>query len=170
MTLQEIGIKHGCDKATKHSYLTHYYNTLIPTDRPVNLLEIGVYKGASMRMWREYLHPDSVIVGVDKDLSQAGECPGCTLIEGDAYAYHFMRHPLAHLPSFDFIIDDGSHTLKNQDDFIILYESYGEVLIIEDVQSLENAIALRDEFENPVIHDLRHVKGRYDDIIVEVRP
>lgn len=35
--------------------------------RPIRMLEIGVYHGASLAMWRRCLHPDSVIVGIDID-------------------------------------------------------------------------------------------------------
>ena len=31
--------------------------------RPIRMLEIGVYKGASVQMWRKYLHPQSVSPG-----------------------------------------------------------------------------------------------------------
>ncbi len=32
-------------------------------DRPITMLEIGVFRGGSLRMWKEYFHPDSTIVG-----------------------------------------------------------------------------------------------------------
>ena len=38
-------------------------------DRPITMLEIGVFRGGSLRMWKEYFHTDSTIVGVDIDES-----------------------------------------------------------------------------------------------------
>ena len=56
MTLNEINKKFGTDKGGKHCYLERYYE---PTFSPIRestkkLLEIGVYEGASIRLWREY--------------------------------------------------------------------------------------------------------------------
>jgi hypothetical protein len=50
--------------------LRHYmpvYESVLPTDRPIRMLEIGVFHGGSLQMWRNYLHPESVIVGIDID-------------------------------------------------------------------------------------------------------
>jgi len=38
-------------------------------DRPITMLEIGVFRGGSLRMWKKYFHPDSTIVGIDVDES-----------------------------------------------------------------------------------------------------
>ncbi|MGI9263102.1 MAG: class I SAM-dependent methyltransferase, partial [Woeseiaceae bacterium] len=40
-------------------------------DRPIRMLEIGVFRGGSLRMWKDYSHPDSTIVGIDVDESCA---------------------------------------------------------------------------------------------------
>ena len=40
-------------------------------DRPIRMLEIGVFRGGSLRMWKEYFHQDSTIVGIDIDESCA---------------------------------------------------------------------------------------------------
>jgi hypothetical protein len=34
---------------------------------PIRVMEVGVARGGSLQMWRRYLHPDSVIVGIDID-------------------------------------------------------------------------------------------------------
>src|SRR5690242_9318124 len=58
------------DRAPNIHKFRHYlpvYASAIPRDRPIRMLEIGVARGGSLQMWREYLHPESVIVGVDID-------------------------------------------------------------------------------------------------------
>ena len=57
---------HG-DKGTAHSYIEHYYEYAFKPyrNKNINLLEIGIAQGQSLRMWREYFSPDSRIIGYD---------------------------------------------------------------------------------------------------------
>lgn len=81
-------------------------------DRPIRLLEVGVYKGGSLEMWRRYLHPESTIVGLDIDKN-------CVLFDrrddkvhvriGDQTDIGFLQRVVDEFGPFDVIIDDGSH-------------------------------------------------------------
>jgi len=76
------------------------------------MLEIGVYKGGSARMWRQYLHPQSIIVGLDIN-------PACKAYEdqnknlfiriGDQADPEFLGKVVDEFGPFDLILDDGSH-------------------------------------------------------------
>lgn len=104
--LDDLGIHHATDKAsTFHDYL-RIYGTLIPYHQPVNLLEIGWGDGASMMMWKDYLHDQSVIVGIDIEPKE--EIPGVYFEHVDATAPIVQEH-IGDYGLFDFIIDDGSH-------------------------------------------------------------
>lgn len=109
MSLDEIGLRYGTDKASSfHNYL-HRYEEIIPRMRPVRLLEIGWFDGASMRMWRDYLHEESTIIGVDIEPKE--EIGGVQFIQANAttnelpYGLEFYAPGLR----FDVIVDDGSH-------------------------------------------------------------
>lgn len=111
MSLNEIGLKYGTDKASNgHNYL-HVYEQIMPSVRPVSLLEIGWFDGASMRMWREYLHEESTIIGVD--IEPKDEICGVEFVQANATQYELLtninRLTLGKTPGLDFIIDDGSH-------------------------------------------------------------
>ncbi len=58
---------HGSDKVSTHNYGS-FYDSLFDRLRPQALLEIGVYRGASLRAWRAAGVP--VVVGVDRDVTQ----------------------------------------------------------------------------------------------------
>ena len=64
--LDAIGIKHSTDKCSMvHNYLGKYEFFLQRFRyQPIRLLELGVFKGASLRMWQEYF-PHVEIFGVD---------------------------------------------------------------------------------------------------------
>jgi len=107
MDLDEIGLAHGTDKASNgHDYL-RVYQSLIPADVPVKLLEIGWYEGASMRMWREYLDPGSIVVGVDIE-KPAAPVDRVHFRQVDATSRDMVR-VAAEFGEFDVIVDDGSH-------------------------------------------------------------
>lgn len=129
-SLIEIGRDHYTDKGFNHRYW-ELYDLLLARHRLTarTVLEIGVYQGQSMEVWREAF-PNAELHGVDvKPVASAGR-----LHVGNAYT-DFM---LADLPdSFDVIVDDGPHTL---DSMQFVAERYAErlteggTLVIEDVQ------------------------------------
>lgn len=108
MNLDAIGLQHGTDKASDgHDYLK-LYERIMPAVRPVKLLEIGWFDGASMKTWRDYLHEDSTIVGVD--VNDMEEIPGVIRWQVDATSMKMLDLMQSQFPGgFDFIIDDGSH-------------------------------------------------------------
>lgn len=107
MELDVIGFRHGTDKASHgHDYL-RIYEPLIPADVPVKLLEIGWYEGASMRTWREYLHPASIVVGVD--INQPAEPVDRVHFRQANATTHEVEKVADEFGPFDVIVDDGSH-------------------------------------------------------------
>jgi hypothetical protein len=83
--------------------------------RPVNVVEIGVYKGGSMQMWKHYFGPSARIFGVDID-------PDCAafaeeqveVLIGSQEDRAFLRSLAARIPVIDVLIDDGGHTMTQQ--------------------------------------------------------
>ena len=64
MTLCELAQQHGTDKL-RHGYTPLYDELFTPLrDRPVNVVELGVLRGASIRMWADYF-THGTIYGVD---------------------------------------------------------------------------------------------------------
>lgn len=99
----------------------HYFPTYEQTfghlrNRPIRFLEIGIYKGASLKMWREYFHKDSVIVGIDIE-------PKCSGFEdrdnnvfcriGSQSDPDFLKKVVDEFGPFDVILDDGSHMVSH---------------------------------------------------------
>ena len=89
-TLQQQGFE--TDKGTVHSYIDVYEDVLAPYRKTANkMLEIGVFKGNSLRMWENYFEWADVI-GVDchetphdgmadlREMIKSGEHISCELI------------------------------------------------------------------------------------------
>jgi hypothetical protein len=84
--------------------------------RPIRFLEVGVYKGGSLAMWRKYLHPESVIVGLDIDptcLAFDRPADGVHVRIGDQSDSAFLQAVVAEFGPFDVILDDGSHVCSH---------------------------------------------------------
>lgn len=94
--------------------------------RDVNLMEIGVFRGGSLQMWKHYFGPGATIYGVDLD-------PACRELEeervrimiGDQSDRGFLRELKASVPRIDILIDDGGHTMAQQ--IATFEELYGHV-------------------------------------------
>jgi len=101
-----------------HHYFEIYSRHFGPyRNRPVRMLEIGVYRGGSLRMWKKYFHPESTIVGIDIDKS-------CKAHESADQNVHvrigsqadpaFLKKVTTEFGPFDIILDDGSHKTHHQ--------------------------------------------------------
>lgn len=111
-------------------------------DRPIKMLEIGVFRGGSLRMWKDYFHPDSTIVGVDIDKT----CKDHEIADRNVYVRigsqadpEFLAEVNDEFGPFDIILDDGSHKTHHQNiSFGALFRSAlkdGGCYMVEDVHS-----------------------------------
>lgn len=115
----------------------------------LTLLEIGVYSGGSLEMWREYFGPDATIFGVDIQGSCISyEGPMTHILIGDQEDPAFWGR-LIHddqLMTFDAIIDDGGHRPNQQWvslDCLLPRIKPGGVYICEDVHRAGNEFAAK---------------------------
>lgn len=104
------------------------------------LLEIGVQSGGSLELWHHYFGDKCSIFGVDADPVVAKlqyDFP-VDLAIGDQESTEFWKEYTAKRGFFDIIIDDGGHTMKQQENTILsLFEklNYGGVYIVEDTHT-----------------------------------
>lgn len=85
------------------------------TTRPLRFLEIGVWKGGSLEIWREYFGPDAVIYGIDIDPECSafdGECANIRIGSQDDAS--FLREVVEEMGGIDIVLDDGSHIARHQ--------------------------------------------------------
>jgi hypothetical protein len=155
-TLQEIGLKHGTDKATLHKFLDFYESHLKALrDKPLNILEIGIWNGESLKTWSEYF-PKSTVYAIDiEDKKQYNSNRIKTDIcdQTDVVSLMYMFRNI----NFDLIIDDGGHKMNQQQLSLILTKRLTEkgIYIIEDLHT-SNMAGYRDNkpFETSTLHVL----------------
>jgi len=104
--------------------------------KKLNILEIGVEDGGSIKIWKKYF-PLSKIVGLDiKKMNFSVN--GVDLIQGDQSDINILKKIVKKYKHFDIIIDDGSHYSRHIiKSFKYLFDSLknDSLYIIEDLQT-----------------------------------
>lgn len=116
-----------------HNHFQRYRGT------PVKLLEIGVDRGGSLQMWKDYFGPDAQIFGVDiLERCKRFEDDQVKIFIGDQANRRFLVNLIRQIGSVDIIIDDGGHLMNQQIlTFDVLYQMVKEdgVFLMEDLHT-----------------------------------
>ena len=165
-----------CDKGHNHSYLDFYDKYFDPYRSGASILEIGVMTGGSLLLWQQYF--DIVVLkGLDlrtgfnqdfawQDHIRATWCWGVDSTD---------PAQVPDLAQYQFVIDDGLHTLAGQ---WSTFENYwpmvkpGGTYFVEDIESQANTAELRTRI-HALLGDtvtIEHYRGhtREDDQILAV--
>ena len=113
--------------------------------REMSLLEIGVYSGGSLELWRQYFGERCRIYGVDlQGACKVYENEYTRIFVGDQADPGFWRGFARDVPSVDVLIDDGGHRVEQQ---IATLEAMlprirpGGVFLCEDIHGIHNGFA-----------------------------
>lgn len=109
----------------KHTHYFDVYDRFFAKYRntEVRFLEIGIYHGGSLQMWKHYFGSKAQIVGVDRN-------PDCKKLEedqikifiGDQADKGFWELITKQIPQFDIVLDDGGHFMDQQiNTFEVIY-------------------------------------------------
>lgn len=106
-------------------------------DTPVRILELGVWKGGSIDLWRKFFGPSAIIYGIDVNKPEGIIHSGKVKI-GSQDDSEFLKSVVAEMGGLDVVIDDGSHVNRQViKSFQILYPilSSGGLYFIEDLHT-----------------------------------
>lgn len=196
MKLADIHLNYKTDKGVGHNYIETYDN-LFGSIRlnKLNVLEIGVLLGGSLKMW-EFYFENSMIYGID-DFSQVDtnvdfgnekvnsemvkkelfNHKRIEFIECDSRSAQQVQERIASLGvGFDVIIDDGEHSLPCQIDnfnnfFPLLND--GGVYVVEDcavytVEYLKNhCLSQIPDLKIDIVY--LDIQRREDDVLMIIR-
>ena len=136
MNLIEIGKKYPSSKNIS-GFIQLYEKYFTPLrDSKINILEIGVDNGDSLRIWREFFSKAN-ICGIDIDKKNF-KINNTNILQGDQSDLNFLRSLVSEYKKFDIIIDDGSHQAKHiiaSFNYLFNYLSDNGLYVIEDLQT-----------------------------------
>lgn len=121
----------------------------------VDVLEIGIYSGGSLEMWRSYFGEKSHIYGVDiEEACKTYENDHVSVFIGDQADRAFWRTFRKNVEGIDILIDDGGHTPQQQQvtlEEMLRHIRPGGVYLCEDVHGSFNRFSA---FSAGLVHDL----------------
>jgi hypothetical protein len=137
---QDFRLNQGHTMLKWHHYFPVYERHLATwRNRTATLLEIGVFKGGSLGLWRRYLGPMATIVGIDiSPECRRHESEDVRVRIGDQSDGQFLQEIVDEFGTPDIVIDDGSHQMDHiLATFEFLYPKLSKngLYIIEDLHT-----------------------------------
>lgn len=130
---QYLSIKHSSYFQVYEELLAKYRN------KKITFVEIGVFNGGSLFMWRSYFGPEARIIGIDfNPEAKKWEKDGFEIFIGSQSDPVFWDNFFAAVGDVDVLLDDGGHTNEQQ---IVTVQKCaphiknGGLLIVEDTHS-----------------------------------
>lgn len=167
------------DKGFVHCFIQEYYDKLFTPlkEEPIKLLELGVEYGYSMKLWLLWF-TKATFVGIDpyqpETMEYFNSLPNCKGINADGYIKETVD--MFEDNTFDFIIEDGPHSIESQL-FAAKYWTKklksGGKMIMEDLQNPDSDIPEIVEYVKDIKdiqitkYDFRYKTGQHDDVILE---
>lgn len=146
--LTELGTKYHTDKAYYHKFTRMYERYLYDKRNKIQtMVEVGVLRGASIKMWDEYL-PNAKILGLDinsehfkeHQFSSRVNLEVCDASKKVSLEAVLKKH---NMESIDLFIEDGSHRVSEQVstlDAAWKYIKSGGIYVIEDMHTAVPAL------------------------------
>ncbi len=140
-TLNDLAVEHGTDKQErKHNYVSIYDPLFTPFRQDTfDFLEIGIYHGGSIRMWRDYF-PNATIHGIDirqAHINKIKDTERLALHKVDQGSESQLKEYAKEGP-WKVVIDDGSHKSSHQKlTFDVLWDEVepGGYYVVEDTHT-----------------------------------
>lgn len=140
-SLGELAKKYGTDKGpAEHNYTPLYDNKFwLHRYDELTLLELGIWRGASVRMWREYF-TNATIIGLDRHAAatNALQRDDIVTVKADQNDSEAINELGSLYGPLHIVIDDASHiSSKTIQSFRLLWPHVapGGIYVIEDLQT-----------------------------------
>ncbi len=113
--------------------------------KEVHLVEVGVFSGGSIEMWKEYFGDKCYVYGVDiEPACKNYESERVKIFIGDQSSKDFWQRFKQGVPKIDIFIDDGGHLAYQQIPTIeemLSHISPGGIYLCEDIHQSTNDFA-----------------------------
>jgi SAM-dependent methyltransferase len=146
-SLVERFVRAGANTPDKPPAYLRRYDRLFATLSNARILELGVYRGHSLRLWAELPH-FSLVAGVDLQTpADANFPPKVRFYQGSQTDLSLLSRVASECGPFDIIVDDCSHLrAETEASFEMLFphlKAHGHY-IIEDIAAFQDGASIRE--------------------------
>lgn len=170
--LDVLAFKYNIDKRIdedNHGYTEIYFNLLNEKRDKINkVMEIGIHKGGSLRMWRDFFSLADVY-GLDNHNELLFETDRIKSVFAEQKEEATLLEAIKEIGTdFDLIVDDGSHEVEDQ---LLSFKVFfpiikiGGIYAIEDV-FVENLERVKTELKDLDYHIFPSNIQRYNLVII----
>jgi SAM-dependent methyltransferase len=142
--------------------------------KQVNVLEVGIYSGGSLGMWREYFGKNCHIYGTDiEPACMAYKSDGIDVFIGDQSDRNFWKKFRETVPKIDILIDDGGHHPEQQRitlEEMLPHLQPGGVYLCEDIWDIGSRATCFGGFVSGLVCCMNGAKRETDDFHAPVIP
>jgi hypothetical protein len=139
--------------------------------KEVHIVEVGVYSGGSLKMWRDYFGDKCMVYGVDiLDECRNYESENVKIFIGDQQSREFWREFKSKVPRVDILVDDGGHQAEQQIvtlEEILPHLSPGGVYLCEDISGSRMKLTA---YVNGLQKQLNTIEGDPDANVYQATP
>tara|TARA_R110002012_G_scaffold243489_1_gene418056 strand:- start:41 stop:700 length:660 start_codon:yes stop_codon:yes gene_type:complete len=147
--------KYLTDKGTEfdgqHNFTSVYYEKLKHLkSQPLNILEVGIFNGSSVKMWRDFFINSTIYCCdiIPQYFQPLQNEPRIISFQTDQSNRNILKESISNLSvKFDIIIDDGSHKMDHQQltlGILFPYLKSNGYYILEDLHT-----SLNPKYTNP---------------------
>jgi hypothetical protein len=139
----------------------HHFSKYV--GKEVHIVEVGIYSGGSLKMWKSYFGDKCKIYGIDiVEECLSYESEGIKIFIGDQENRSFWKSFKEKVPRVDILIDDGGHLVEQQIatlEEILPHISPGGVYLCEDVAGDRNKFTAYINGIQNHVNGINHVEG-----------
>jgi hypothetical protein len=161
ISLSELYSQHRGKMSDRWTNYISVYNRILNNyrDKSISMLEIGVQNGGSLEIWSKFFPSATILIGCDinKDCHKLRfDDYRINLKIGDANCDSIKEEILKLTPSFDIIIDDGSHY---SGDIVKTFCKYFPYLNDEGIFIIEDLhCSYWNEFEGGILYPFSSIE------------
>lgn len=125
----------------KHSTYFHVYDKLFAqyADKEITFVEVGIFNGGSLFMWRDFFGPKARIIGIDLNpVAEKWRDHGFEIFIGSQQSPKFWKELFEQIGPIDILLDDGGHTFEQQvvtSECALPHIKDGGLMVIEDTHT-----------------------------------
>lgn len=125
----------------KHSTYFDVYDHLFLKykNKKITFVEIGVFSGGSLEMWRNFFGKNARIIGIDiNPIAKKWEKNGFEIFIGNQSDPIFWKNFINKVGNIDILLDDGGHTFEQQIitvETVLPHVNDGGLVVVEDTHT-----------------------------------